>query len=375
MYIKPFKLERYFAKYEFNAPYLLCSSDCEALSIDDLLKLDNNYELDFKKLWLGYTESQGNPQLRHEISKLYTNIEQDEVLVHTGAEEAIFNTMNVILEKGDHIIVPTPCYQSLYEIANSIGCEITLWHTYEKENWMFNIDFIKSNIKSNTKLLIINFPHNPTGSLLSYEELKELVNLSEKHGFIIFSDEVYKYLEYNPEIQLPSVCDLTQNGISLNVMSKSFGLAGLRIGWLATQNKKLYNELALYKDYTTICNSAPSEYLATIALKNKEVLLNRNLNLIKENLASLNSFFAKYRNFFNWIPPMAGPIAFPSLKKGKIDEFCHDLVTNTGILLLPGTLYGTEYNNFRIGFGRKSLKENLQIFDKYLSQLSLSNRL
>ena len=359
MQIKPFKLERYFAKYEFNAPYLLCGSDCEAMSINDLLQLEKDSEENFKKLWLGYTESQGEPQLRQEISKLYKNIKQDEILVHSGAEEAIFNTMNIILEKGDHIIVPAPCYQSLYEIANSIGCEITLWHTYEKDNWIFDIDFVKKNIKNNTKLLIINFPHNPTGSLISYEELKELVNLSEKYGFTIFSDEVYKYLEYSQKTQLPSVCDLTENSISLNVMSKSFGLAGLRIGWLATKNNELYKKIAAYKDYTTICNSAPSEYLATIALKNKEVIVNRNLNIIKENLTALNSFFAKHEDLFNWIPPIAGPIAFPSLKSGNADEFCHNLVSNSGILLLPGTLYGGEYNNFRIGFGRKSFKDNL----------------
>ena len=366
MQVKPFRLERYFAEYEFKAPHLLCSSDCESLSIDDLLNLEKGSEDNFKKLWLSYTESQGDPLLRDEICKLYSNIKQEEILVHSGAEEAIFNTMNVVLEKGDHVIVPFPCYQSLSEIADSIGCEITRWHAYEKDDWKFDVNFVKKNIRSNTKLVIINSPHNPTGSVLSNDDLTELVNLSEKYGFTIFSDEVYKYLEYTPEIRLPSVCDLTENGISLNVMSKSFGLAGLRIGWLATKNKKLYKNLAVYKDYTTICNSAPSEYLATIALRNKEQIISRNLNIIKGNLSALNIFFAKYNGLFSWKPPVAGSIAFPSLKSGNVDEFCHNLVKKVGVLLLPGTLYNSSLPNFRIGFGRANMKENLARLEEYV---------
>jgi aspartate/methionine/tyrosine aminotransferase len=359
MQIKPFRLERYFAEYEFKAPYLLCSSDCESLLIDDLLSLEKDSKKNLEKLWLGYTESQGHPLLRDEICNLYSNIRQEEILVHSGAEEAIFNTMNVVLRKGDHVIVPFPCYQSLFEIANSIECEITPWHAYEKDNWKFDVSFVKNNIRSNTKLVIINSPHHPTGSILSNDDLTELVNLSEKHSFIIFSDEVYKYLEHSPETRLTSVCDLTENGISLNVMSKSFGLAGLRIGWLATKNTELYKKLAEYKDYTTICNSAPSEYFATIAIRNREHIINRNLDIIKDNLSALNSFFAKYNNLFSWKPPVAGSIAFPSLKSGNVDEFCKNLVSKTGILLLPGTLYGSSYPNFRIGFGRANMKKNL----------------
>ena len=145
MRIQNFKLERFFAKYEFTAPYLLCSSDCESFSVKELLDLEEGSEEGLKKLWLGYTESQGSPELREEIVKLYKTIKPEDVIVFSGAEEGIFIFMNVLLQKGDHVIVQFPAYQSLYEIAKSIGCEVTNWAMNDKNNWELNIEFLKNN--------------------------------------------------------------------------------------------------------------------------------------------------------------------------------------------------------------------------------------
>ncbi len=366
MKIKPFKLERFFAKYEFNTRYVLCSSDCESVKVGELFEMEQDSENQFNDLWLGYTESQGHPLLREQIAKLYTNVNPDHIIVHTGAEEAIFNTMNVLLNKGDHIIVHSPCYQSLMEVAYSIGCEVTLWKAAEDLNWALDFDFFKENIRSNTKLVIINCPHNPTGYIMPHHEYNELVNLSQKHGFILFSDEVYRFLEYTEVDRLPAMCEVNDTGLSLGVMSKAYGLAGLRIGWIATRNKNLYDKLLSFKDYTTICNSAPSEFLSIIALKNKNKLLDRNLSIIKENLVTLNKFFQRNSDRFSWNPPKAGPIAFPLLKNEDIDHFCHDLMVQAEVLLLPGTVYGNSYSNFRIGFGKKNLKQGIQKLDEYL---------
>jgi aspartate/methionine/tyrosine aminotransferase len=366
MRFKPFKLERYFAKYEFKAPYIMCSSDCESLTIKDLLDLETGAEEAFMKVWLGYTQTEGDPLLRDQIATLYSEIDPDEILVHAGAEEAIFNTMNVVLDPGDHVIVHYPCYQSLAEIAQSIGCHVTLWEASENKNWALDLDFFKKNIRPNTKLVVINCPHNPTGYLMPPDEFDELVNLSRKHGFMIFSDEVYRLLEYEHEDRLPAICEIDDRGASLGVMSKTFGLAGLRIGWIATRNKKLLKNLAARKDYTTICNSAPSEFLATLALKHKDALIRRNLNIIKKNLMILDDFFKRYSQRFSWQSPKAGPISFPGLTQGNVENFCNDLLNRAGVLLLPGTLYDSSYSNFRVGFGRANLGQCIQKFEEYL---------
>ena len=367
MKIHDFKIERFFAEYEFNAPYLLCCSDCQSYTVHEILSMEPGAKNNFQEMWLGYSESLGSPELRKEIAALYSNCGPNHILVYSGAEEAIFCFMNTALDKGDHIIVHFPCYQSLFEVADSVGCEVTKWQTREDENWDLDIDFLKKNIKDNTKAIVINCPHNPTGYLMPQENFQEIINIARDHHITIFSDEVYRFLEYDETDRLPALCDEYSLGISLGVMSKAFGLAGLRIGWIATQNKNLYDKLASFKDYTTICSSAPSEFISTVALKHKDNIISRNLNIIKNNLNILNDFFTRHRDRFNWSPPKAGPIAFPSLKSVEnIEKFCHDLVEKKGVLLLPGTVYQKPSDNFRIGFGRNNLDECINRLDEYL---------
>lgn len=368
MKIPSFRLERYFASYEFDVPYLLCSSDCESFSVGELLAQDFETTDAFHDLWLGYTETNGHPLIRQEIAKLYQNITPDQILVHSGAEEAIFNFMNAILSPGDHIIVHWPGYQSLFEIAHSIGCEVTKWEVREEEGWEHKLDFLRDNLRPNTRVVVLNYPHNPTGYNPSRATWEAIDQLSQEHGFIVFSDEVYRFLEYHDEDRLPSFCEANANAVSLGAMSKSFGLAGLRIGWIATKNAGVFQKMAQFKDYTTICNSAPSEFLATIALRSKDWIIHRNLQIILKNLTILNQFFAHHSDVFNWQPPKAGPIAFPSLANGgNVEMFCQRLVTEAGVLLLPGTVYEKTFaQNFRIGFGRKNLPECIEKLDEFL---------
>lgn len=366
MKIAPFRLERYFAHYEFSAPYLLCSSDCESMELRDLLALEPGAREQFDSLGLGYTDSRGDPRLRQAIARLYEQIAAEQVLVHAGAEEAIFNFMNVVLAPGDQVIVHAPYYQSLGEVARSIGAEVSEWRGDGERAWELDLDDLKKLLTACTRVVVVNFPHNPTGFLPTPEFIRALSALSDRHGFIIFSDEVYRGLELDRADRLPAIADLNERAVSLGVMSKTYGLAGLRIGWLATRDEDLLRELATFKDYTTICNSAPSEFLATLALRQAEAIVERNLRIIRENLARLDPFFASHRELFTWYRPRAGSIAFPKLIRGTVDEFCADLFEKAGVLLLPGTLYGERFNSFRIGFGRKNLPEALEKFEEYL---------
>lgn len=368
MHLPPFRLERYFAKYEFNVEYLLCGSDCESFSIKDLLALESSAEDRFRKCWLGYTESQGSPELRREISRLYESIETDRVLVHSGAEEAIFLFMHAALKPGDHIIVHWPCYQSLAEIAASIGCEVTPWISDEHDGWRLDLDQLRRSIRPTTKVIVLNSPHNPTGYLMESAEFRELVDIADESSIILLSDEVYRESEYSPQDRLPAACDVSENAVSLGVMSKTYGLPGLRIGWIATRNSSIYGRIAELKDYTTICNSAPSEFLAALALRHRDTLVQRNLQIIDDNLSTLDRFFEQYAHRFAWQRPKAGPIAFPRLLGADVESFCHSLVTSSGVLLLPGTIYGDRGNHFRIGFGRANLPEAVDRLMEFLEE-------
>jgi aspartate/methionine/tyrosine aminotransferase len=274
--------------------------------------------------------------------------------------------MNVALGLGDHVIVHAPYYQSLGEVAKSIGADVSEWQGDPDRAWEVRLEVLEAMLTDRTKVVVVNFPHNPTGFLPNLDFAKALSELSEKYGFIIFSDEVYRGLELDLSDRLPAFADLNGRAVSLGVMSKVYGLAGLRIGWIATQNKKIFNELAAFKDYTSICNSAPSEFLATLALQNAETIIERNLRIIQGNLDCLDAFFDSYTDLFDWYLPRAGTIAFPALLKGSVDKFCANLIAQAGVLLLPGTLYGQDYNAFRIGYGRRNLPEALEKFKEYL---------
>ena len=367
MKINDFKLEVYFGKYEFTAPYLLTQSDCESMEIGELLRLEPGSEEKLMHGWLGYTEVPGDPELRGLISKLYNNIKDDEVLMHTGAQEAIFAYMNVMLEKGDHVISMFPVYQSLYEVANAEGCEVSPWSLKQgDQGWTIDFDELESLIRPNTKLIAVNTPNNPTGYTFSEDELKRLCAIAEKHGLYIFADEVYRGLDLDG-VRKPWVADLYDKAVSLGVMSKAYGLAGLRIGWLATRDKEILGKVTKFKHYLSICNSGPSEILSIDALKHSDELLQRSLGIIKDNLAIANDLFARYPHLFRNNQPKAGPIAFHEFKIDQpISEFCEDLVQKSGVLLLPADIYGFKGQFFRMGYGRKSFEKCLNIFEQYL---------
>jgi aspartate/methionine/tyrosine aminotransferase len=368
MNLPPFKLERYFAKYEFNTEYMLCSSDCEAIPIADLLAFEPGAAEKFQQVWLGYTESQGSPALRKEIAKIYSTVQPEEILVHTGAEEAIFLFMHAALKENDHVIVHAPHYQSLSEVAKSIGCLVSPWMAREENKWALDMDELRHLVQSSTKAIIVNTPHNPTGYLMSSADFEAVNKFAREKNLLLFSDEVYRESEYDPGARLPAACDLGEHAISLGVTSKTYGLAGLRIGWIATKNKKIYERMASLKDYTTICNSAPSEFLAEVAMRHRQKLAGQNLEIIKHNLTIIDGLFLRHADLFTWIRPQAGSMGFPRLLKGDVDTFCDEVVKKAGVLLLPGTMYDDAHNHFRLGLGRKNLPEAVERLEEYFSR-------
>ncbi|MGC9322493.1 MAG: aminotransferase class I/II-fold pyridoxal phosphate-dependent enzyme, partial [Kosmotogaceae bacterium] len=320
MKLNDFKLEVYFEKHEFDAPHLLAQSDCEAMTIGELLKMAGEPPSKFMDTWLGYTEVPGNRDLRTQIARLYSCVETEEVLVHSGAEEAIFNFMNVFLQKGDHVICQFPVYQSLYEVANAIGCEVTRWELRRsKEEWRFDVDELRDLVRPETKLVVINNPNNPTGYLVSNRDLMKIASFTKERGIFVFSDEVYRGLEIDQSIEKQkSFADISDNSLALGVMSKSYGLAGLRIGWVVSHNKSVLKSMTRFKHYTTICNSAPSEYLAWKALCVGDQILKRNRAIVVKNWDRATLFFKKHSSLFSVSVPKAGPIAFVEFLKADV---------------------------------------------------------
>ncbi len=372
MNIAEFALERYLAKHEFSAQYLLCTSDCETLSVRELLALEDGSLESFLDLRLGYTQSQGSPELRKEISGWYSSLSPDQIVVTTGAEETIFISMQVLLSPGDHVIVQTPAYQSLTELPRSLGCTVSPWDLTEKGGrWVLDPDLLVELIRPDTRMLVVNSPHNPTGHIFSHDEWIKIRDICDEHGIMILSDEVYRGSEHSSSLCLPAMADIYEKGYSIGVMSKALGLAGLRIGWIASRDQDFISRFLAFKDYTTICNSSASEFLATVALRQKDSILARNTTIIRENLRSLDAFFYRYGDIVSWSRPEAGSTAFPRIMSDESgDVFCQKVLENAGILLLPGSVFGVSTPHFRIGYGRADFQSNLSQFEKFLISLS-----
>jgi len=381
-FFRPFKLERYFAEFEFGTRHLLSSSDCETMAARELFALEEGSLDRFLDLRLGYTETMGDPELRAALAAQYEGLSPESIVVHAGAEEAILELFLAVLEPGDRVIVNAPCYQSLAEVPRALGCEVEPWPLREESGrWLFDVEALARLLEKRAKLVVLNAPHNPTGALPTREEFDAIIGLCGKSGALLFSDEVYRLLERDPDRRLPAACEAYEDGISLGVLSKNAGLPGLRIGWLAARRRDILDSVLAAKDYGTICNSAPSEFLALVAARHLGELVARSRSIIASNLALLELFFERRADFASWTLPEGGSVGFTRVKPGKRWDFAvgadgkvdaealaRALAAEAGVMLLPGSCYGYDASGFRLGFGRASMPAALAALENWLDR-------
>ncbi|HWT99161.1 MAG TPA: aminotransferase class I/II-fold pyridoxal phosphate-dependent enzyme [Terriglobales bacterium] len=367
-----FKLETYMSRWEFNSRYHMTASDVETLSLRELLELATPEDRTaWDELRLGYIETFGTPALRQAVATTYDKLSADDILAFAGIEEGIFAAMQALLDHDDHAIVVTPNYQSAETLPLSI-CATDGVPLDAGNAWALDLELLRRKLRPNTKLIYVNFPHNPTGKVIPQAQFNELIELCRQRGIYLLSDEVYRGLERDLGRQLPQAADLYERGLSINVMSKAYGLPGLRVGWIACRDHDVLTRMERIKHYLSICNAGPSEHLAVIALKARERILKRNRDLLAENLASMNVFFDEFSDLFDWSIPDGGCIAYPRYKgKEGVETFCRRLAEEDGIILLPASIYqsdltATPTDRFRIGFGRSYTAEGLSAMRAFL---------
>lgn len=370
-----FRLETYFSRWEFVAEHHLTASDAQTLTLSELLALATDQDrAAFAELPLTYVPTWGTDRLRAAIAATYDSCEPADVLTFAGAEEAVFWLTQLLARPGEHAVVTVPNYQAIETLPIAAGVQVSGVLLDETDRWRLDLDRVRAALRPSTRLIAVNFPNNPTGAIPDPETWRGLVELCEERGIRLVADEVYRGLERDPGRRLTQAVDMSPTAVSVNVLSKSYGLPGLRVGWVATRDRDLLRSLERHKHYTSICNAGPSEFLAAIAVEQGAAIHARNRGIIAENLAAFGAFFATHRDLFDWTEPDGGCVAFPRyLGTDGATAFCRDLVETAGVLLLPADIYTSDLapvpsDRFRIGAGRRNPGPALDAIDHFLTR-------
>ncbi|RNB87916.1 aminotransferase [Brevibacillus nitrificans] len=370
MDIKLFAVEDWMNKYEMSATYNIAETCVDSLTVEELISMDGTNPEDFfrslasKKLTYGHIE--GSPEFRTLVSQLYTTVEAQQVLVMNGGIAANFLVFYSLVKPGDHVISVHPTYQQIYDVPKSFGATVDLLHLKEENGFLPDLDELRSLVRENTKLICINNPNNPSGSLMERDTLEQIVEIARSCGAYLLCDEVYRNLLQDDDLVVPSVADLYEKGISTSSMSKVLSLAGLRLGWIAAP-KDVIEECIKHRDYTTISVGMLDDLLAVHAMKNYDRILTRNRKIIKDNLAILDEWVAN-EPAITYVKPRAGTTAMLKydLPISSVD-FCEGLLKETGAFLTPGICFDME-GYLRIGYACETemLREGLQKLSEYI---------
>ncbi len=357
MKIEPFALERWMTTYETEVEYDIAESGIFPMTARELLAMEPPEERDrlldeLLDMRLGYSEARGSLALRTLLAETYADRTPEDILVTTGAIEANFLLFNVLLDAGDHVIAPYPAYQQLYSVPRALGCDVDLWHIRPETGFRYDVAELERLLRPETRLIVINSPHNPTGAMLSEEDLVRVYELARSVGALVMSDEAYRWLTIPGGDPLPPpVADLGPAGISVGTLSKPFGLPGLRLGWIAATEEIVARCWGM-RDYVTLSPGKLNDALACLAVKHRETIFARNATIIARNLATAEAWVADHADILSWTPPRAGLLA---LLRYNLDipslELANKLAEEYSVMLAPGSAFGYEYH-LRIGIGQ-----------------------
>ncbi len=365
-----FDLNHWFARADGRYDLSLSHSGCQPLTAAEFLNED---ELpSFLNESLGYGPVDGFADLRQVIADQYQTMDSGQVMTFHGPSEVIYTFMQAMVEPGDKVVVPTPLFYTLHSIARHKGCDMHQWRPTDETSCTFDVADLAKICDRSTKLIVINFPHNPTGQMISESELRQIVDIAKSADAMLVSDEVFRLLELPPHQPLPAACDLYDKAVSINGLSKPFGLGGLRLGWLATRCDEIRDAVKQYRYYTTEMTNTPCQWLATRAMQQQEKILNRNRALILANLDRLEAFVETHNGLLKLTRPKAGTMAVVEQRTDLTSsEFCERVLNEEQVFLIPGKLLGMSDRLLRFGLGMSDFEQGLERLDRFMRSVPL----
>lgn len=369
MHIDNFKVEDWFNIYEKDAVYDLADTCIEPLSINELLDITGDKEKYISEIFskkLNYGDIHGSKNLRNKIAALYKNQTSENITITHGAIGANQLVMLTIIEPEDKVVSIIPTYQQHYSIPKSIGANVKTFVLKEDNNWLPDLNELKSIVGNNTKLICLNNPNNPTGAVIPDDMLREIVEIARNSRAYILCDEVYRGLNHFGTPFGTSIADIYEKGISTGSMSKVFSLAGLRLGWICA-NENIIKNINKHREYNTISVGILDDYFSTLALEYKNKIISRNTKKLIQGKEILTNWL-KSESQVQCVLPQAGTTAFVKYNLAlKSEDLCQKLQQQTGVMILPGSTMELD-GYLRIGYGNnfEKLKQGLEIFSNWL---------
>jgi aspartate/methionine/tyrosine aminotransferase len=371
MKVDEFLVERWMNEYEQNVKYNLAETCVDPFTLAKFLDFVGkpNFFDDFQHKQLTYGYIEGTPSLREGIADLYRDVDPKNVLVTGGSIEANFNSFYSLVEPGDTVISVAPTYQQLYSVPKGFGAKIKILDLKPENNWLPDLEQLKDQVDSKTKMIVLNNPNNPCGSLINEQALRAICEIAEDANSYVHSDEAYRGLYIDPQDKVPSVADIYDKGIAVGSFSKPYSLTGLRLGWI-TSNEETVHQFKLRRDYTTISKSMLGEALAAEAMPHIDRILERNNKIVRENWKILDNWIGK-EPLMDWVRPTAGSVAFIEHHLNmKASDICLQLIKEKSTFMVPGDCF-KHPKYLRIGYGNKSkqLRYGLEQVSEFLEKI------
>ncbi|MDR2976346.1 MAG: aminotransferase [Streptococcaceae bacterium] len=373
MNLVQFGCEDWLNTWEKSAEIDIAQSTIASLTLDEILELEPDggdaFLVKIRKDTFSYGWIEGSPDFKGEVSKLYHGVKEENILSANGATGANFMAVLALVAPGDHVIAQYPTYQQLYDWPKALGAEVDYWKVYEEDNWSPRLDELREMIRPDTKLICINNAAQPTGALLNRDFLNEVVKIAREVGAYILSDEVYQPL--NPEAEYSPIVDLYERGISTNSISKTYSVPGIRVGWAATPDDALADELRKIRDYSMICTGVFDDAVAALVLKHKDKVLARARGIISRNLSILRDWVEGEPLVSMIYPDMVSVsfVKFEQLDPTRTEEFAVQLLQEKGVLIIPGNRFDMP-GHARIGYctNEKTLQTGLKLLSEFLRE-------
>ncbi len=370
MKIKEFGVEIWMNDHENNCDYNLAETCVESLTVDQLLEITGKKETilaELLPLKMTYGDIRGSIRLRNSIATLYDNQKTENIIVTHGAIGANALLYETLVSPDDEVVSIVPIYQQHYSIPESYGANVKVLKLKEENNFLPDLNELKSLVSAKTRLIAINNPNNPTGALMNEDMLNKISDIARTCDAYLLSDEVYRGTDQEGDGYTKSVADIYEKGISTSSMSKSFSLAGLRLGWIAGP-EEVIEEVSIHRDYNTISVGVLDDHFAAIALENKGKIITRSQNITRTNLKALDEWVSN-EPLISYVKPKSGTTALLEYHlEMSSRDFCIRLLKQTGVLLTPGSAMDME-GYVRIGYANNTdiLRDGLKKLSEFLA--------